>query len=148
MMTIARSGPRPQFIPTTSAPAARRLAATSAGLSPHIVRSRSCSSSYWKNIVAITGRSVTSLHARTAAVAVVGPRDDVGVGVVPQPRAGAVGEARREQHGAVPAVEDEDLARVDALEDLAPARRHDRAASASTPTSVLALTTARVESLA
>ena len=54
---MARSGPRPQFMPTMSAPAARRLLATSAGLSPHMVRSRSCSSSYWKNMVAITGRS-------------------------------------------------------------------------------------------
>src|SRR5882724_12150901 len=69
MITMARSGPRPQFMPTTSAPAARRFLATSAGLSPHIVRSRSCSSSNWKNIVAITGRSVTALHARMAAVA-------------------------------------------------------------------------------
>src|SRR5206468_3765109 len=41
MITMARSGPRPQFMPTTSAPAARRFLATSAGLSPHIVRSRS-----------------------------------------------------------------------------------------------------------
>src|SRR4030095_12845559 len=68
MMTIARSGPRPQFMPTTSAPAARRFFAPSAGLSPHIVRSRSWISSYWKNMVAITGRSATALHARIAAV--------------------------------------------------------------------------------
>src|SRR5213596_1425899 len=64
MITMARSGPRPQFMPTTSAPAARRFLATSAGLSPHIVRSRSCRSSNWKNIVAITGRSVTALRER------------------------------------------------------------------------------------
>ena len=69
MMTIARSGPRPQFMPTMSAPAPSRLFATSAGLSPHMVRSRSCISSYWKNIVAITGRSATALHARIAAMA-------------------------------------------------------------------------------
>ena len=69
---MARSGPRPQFMPTMSAPAARRFWATSAGLSPHIVRSRSCISSYWKNMVAMTGRSVTALHARTAAVASCG----------------------------------------------------------------------------
>src|SRR3972149_5823706 len=69
MMTMARSGPRPQFMPTTSAPAPRRVLATSAGLSPHIVRARSCSGSYWKNMVAITGRSAAALHARMAAVA-------------------------------------------------------------------------------
>ena len=43
--------------------------ATSAGLSPHMVRSRSLPSSYWKNMVAMTGRSATALHARMAAVA-------------------------------------------------------------------------------
>src|SRR3989338_2195003 len=69
MMTLAGTGPRPQFMPTTSAPAPRRVLATSAGLSPHIVRSRSCSGSYWKNMVAITGRSAAALHARMAAVA-------------------------------------------------------------------------------
>src|SRR6266436_8168209 len=68
MITIARSGPRPQFMPITSAPAATRFFTTSAGLSPHIVRSRSWISSYWKNMVAITGRSATALQARTAAV--------------------------------------------------------------------------------
>ena len=69
MMTMARSGPRPQFMPTMSAPALRRFLATSPALSPHMVRSRSCISSYWKNIVAITGRSATALQARIAAVA-------------------------------------------------------------------------------
>ena len=58
-------------MPTTSAPAARRFFATSAGLSPHIVRSRSWSSSYWKNIVAMTGRPVVR-QARTAATASCG----------------------------------------------------------------------------
>ncbi len=72
MMVMARSGPRPQFIPTMSAPAASRVFATSAGLSPHMVRSRSCCSSYWKNMVAITGRSVTALQAAMAAVASCG----------------------------------------------------------------------------
>ena len=69
---MARSGPRPQFMPTMSAPAARSCLATSAGLSPHMVRSRSCSSSYWKNMVAITGRSATALQARIAAAASCG----------------------------------------------------------------------------
>src|SRR2546425_9501098 len=67
MITMARSGPRPQFMPMTSAPAASRFLATSAGLSPHMVRSRSWISSYWKNMVAITGRSAAALHARIAA---------------------------------------------------------------------------------
>src|SRR5256885_866725 len=150
MMTIARSGPRPQFIPTTSAPAARRLRATSAGLSPHIVRSRSCSSSNWKNIVAITGRAVALLQARVAAgveVALVDRADDVGVRVVPQLRAGAIQEPGGEEHRAVAAVEDQRLAAADALEDFPPARAHDGTASA-TPRRAFALTTARVESLA
>ncbi len=69
MMTIARSGPRPQFMPTMSAPAPSKVFATSAGLSPHIVRSRSWISSYWKNMVAMTGRSAAALHALMAAVA-------------------------------------------------------------------------------
>src|SRR5207244_4130575 len=56
--------------------------------------------------------------------------------------------ARPQQPGAVAAVEDEDLARAHALADLPAARRHGDATLASTPTSVLALTTARVESLA
>src|SRR5947208_3273497 len=80
-------------------------------------------------------------------VAFVDPLHDLGVGVVPQLGAPTVGEARGEEHGAVPAVEDEDLARADAFEDFPAARRHG-ATSASTPRSVLALTTARVESFA
>src|SRR5206468_2029194 len=94
---------------------------------------------------AAEGAGRADLAARVA-VALVDPSHDVGVGVVPQLGTGAVREARREQHGAVAAVEDEDLARAHALADLPAARRHGDATLASTPTSVLALTTARVES--
>src|SRR3989442_1202662 len=71
--------------------------------------------------------------------------DDVGVGVVPQLRTGAVGETGREEHGAVAAVEDQRLALADALEDLPAAGLHR---ATSTPSSSLARTTASVESLA
>ena len=69
MITMARSGPRPQFMPTMSAPASRSVRATSAGLSPHMVRSRSWISSYWKNMVAITGRPAAALQALMAPMA-------------------------------------------------------------------------------
>src|SRR5207247_10580574 len=51
-------------------------------------------------------------------VALVDARDDIGVGVVPQLGTGAVEQTRREQHGAVPAVEDEALPRPHALHAL------------------------------
>jgi len=54
----------------------------------------------------------------------VDPGHDVGVRVVPQLGAGPVEEARREEHGAVAAVEHERLAGLDPGQDLAPAAAH------------------------
>ena len=78
-------------------------------------------------------------------VALMDPADDVGVGVVPQLGAGAVQEPGGEEHGAVPAVEDERLAAANALDDFPAACLHR---ATPTPSSCLALTTACVESLA
>src|SRR5262249_56549283 len=86
-------------------------------------------------------------RAPGAEVAAVNPLPPRGRGVVPQPGARAVGEPRREQHGPAAAVEHECLARAHPLDDLPAARSHG-ATSAVAPTSALALTTARVESLA
>src|SRR5262249_34662502 len=69
----------------------------------------------------------------------------VGVGIVPQLRAVAFAQPRFEEHGAVSAVEEEDLTPANALDDL-PARRGH--AAAGTPIKALALMTARVESFA
>src|SRR5437762_3481286 len=113
MMTMARSGPRPQFIPTTSAPAASRVRATSAGLSPPVpqavfVRREGGSAERVRLDDVTAGREVPAGVAAR----------DVAVIVVPELGARAVQEARREQLGAVAAVEDEDLAAAHALEDL------------------------------
>ena len=85
--------------------------------------------------------------AARVVVALVDARDDICVRVVPQLRAGAVRQARREQLGPVAAVEDQHTAAPGALEHL-PAVRLHRATSARTPSSCLALMTAAVESLA
>src|SRR6516164_9007071 len=70
MIAAARTGPpSPQLHPTMSAPASARNRAASAGVEPHRVRSMFLSALYWKNMVAITGRSAASLAARMAVVA-------------------------------------------------------------------------------
>src|SRR5207245_10114026 len=76
----------------------------------------------------------------------VNPLRRLGVGVVPELGASPVREAGREQHGAVPAVEDERLPRAHPLDDLPAPRLHDVTAVA--PSNALALTTANVESFA
>src|SRR5262249_42582570 len=85
--------------------------------------------------------------AAGAEVAAVNTAHDVGVGVVPQLRARAVPEPRREQHRPVAAVAHEHLTAAHPLDDLPPPRLHDATPPAAA-TSALALTTARVESLA
>ena len=85
--------------------------------------------------------------AAGAEVARVDAPDDVGVRIVPQLGAGAVGEPGREEHGAIAPVEHERLAPADPVDDLPAARLHE-ATPAAAPTSALAFTTASVESLA
>src|SRR5205823_10527258 len=80
-------------------------------------------------------------------VALVDPAHDVGMRHVPELGTVAVEESSREQHGPVAAVEHERLARAHPFDDLPPPRLHD-ATFAIAATSALALTTARVESLA
>jgi hypothetical protein len=71
------------------------------------------------------------------------------MGIVPGLGAGAVQQTRREEHGPVTTVEKEDLTGVDTFENLPPARSHRTASvGSSTRIRALALTTARVESLA
>src|SRR5207249_8594341 len=95
---------------------------------------------------AAKGVRLDDLAAGVEVALVDGPHD-VGVGVVPQLGAGAVRQARREQHRAVAAVEHEPLAGPHPLEHVPAARLHE-AAAAATPTRALAFTTASVESRA
>ena len=95
---------------------------------------------------AAEGVGLDEIRARVE-VALVDAADHLGMRVVPELRAGAVEQARVEERGAVAAVEDEALPALRALDDL-PAARARHQATAATPSSSLARTTAMVESRA